>query len=834
MAGRRKALILVIPRGQDDKTEQLLSVGAGSETLEKALKNPNIGGFEVSVLESRFLAEVKAAVEAFFNDCDPEDVLLLYLACQGIPGLDGKMYFATADTDVRYLISTALSANFINDAARSSLSMKKFLLLDCSLLPTSADGRAAQMGAAKSAAAVCSVDQFSAPGMGVMMAFNPMPFPSGQGSSCRQTLAQCLAEGMNSGAADVDGDGLGTFQDLCDHFSIAGLMGSVRQPEAWGSSNLLTMVPLVRSPRAPRAGPSSMVPKAAPAAPRRCRICDAECGIRARFCTQCGNPLPVPSKVRDLAHSGDEAEERETPSFSRYPSIEAPEKAVYRRPFTFSVRLKVEPSQPEAEPMIVYDSPILRKDPGAVLPPPEVEVVVEASGFDIFGSWSKVLSVDREKDSTAEFTLLPLIPGERVIQVEFFQMGRRIGVVRRSVTVLEKGGDFKSSATKSSVALELEEFPAPPLFDLEIYINMSLKGNEEYTLSFRLLSLNLALSYHHARMGEVTLHGSPQEKMLWVYELMGKMASQSTADAEIDMRNLGMDLWDELISRELKEAYWHFRDKIRTLLMTSDEPWIPWEMLRPHRYREDLGREEIDPFLCQRFIMSRWLCGESCGAKDLSKGVALPVASLSDDLPSARAEVDFIENLSKLDPEIRPKETFEDKSELLATLEGSSFSILHFAAHCGFDSGQPNSSAIKLSRGTLRPSDIHTTFDGRRRPRPLVFINACKGARMDFSFTGLGGWADRFINKANVGALIGAMWEVKDDLALEFARNFYTALLCENKTVAQAMKQAREAVRRRDPSNSTWLAYVLYADPEVRMRSKDQPAPMPKGGIVDE
>ena len=89
---------------------------------------------------------------------------------------------------------------------------------------------------------------------------------------------------------------------------------------------------------------------------------------------------------------------------------------------------------------------------------------------------------------------------------------------------------------------------------------------------------------------------------------------------------------------------------------------------------------------------------------------------------------------------------------------------------------------------------------------------------MGFSFTGLGGWADRLVNKSQVGAFAGAMWEVQDALALKFTKSFYTSLLKENKTIAQAFRIARETVREADPSNSTWLAYVLYADPEAYMK----------------
>ena len=107
------------------------------------------------------------------------------------------------------------------------------------------------------------------------------------------------------------------------------------------------------------------------------------------------------------------------------------------------------------------------------------------------------------------------------------------------------------------------------------------------------------------------------------------------------------------------------------------------------------------------------------------------------------------------------------------------------------------------------------------RPRPLVFMNACHGARIDFSFTGLGGWAAQLL-EARVGIFIGAMWEVTDKLALQFTRSFYSKLLQENKTSAQAFQEAREEIRQLAPYDSTWLAYVLYADPNSRIQDLER------------
>ena len=156
---------------------------------------------------------------------------------------------------------------------------------------------------------------------------------------------------------------------------------------------------------------------------------------------------------------------------------------------------------------------------------------------------------------------------------------------------------------------------------------------------------------------------------------------------------------------------------------------------------------------------------------------------------------------------------------MLDSLKNEELSILQFACHCLFDSTSPNDSAIMLSDAPLRPSDIRVAFGTKKKPqRPLIFLNACYGGQAEFGFTGLGGWAERFV-KANAGAFVGAMWEVTDRLALQFAKAFYSALLRDNQSIAESFRQAREEIRQLAPYNSTWLAYTLYADPEGRVKN---------------
>ncbi len=493
----------------------------------------------------------------------------------------------------------------------------------------------------------------------------------------------------------------------------------------------------------------------------------------------------------------------EIKTITRYPNLECPDKVVLGVKFSLLVELLKKPLKPDTKGIVIEDK-------GLPDQPPEVEIVVFAKGFDIEGSNTKVLQVDRDNDSDLVFFLIPEELGEQQIRVDFYLYGRRIGTERRNISVIEDQtvNDEEVKQPESSWALPLTSGPVccPPDLEIRIILDRSNK-----ILDFELYN---ECEYHFKKVGQVSLKAPPENLIKDWYDELNEMASQIEDDAEQRMAAIGNELWRELIPGELQHEYWRFKDHVKSVLITSDEPWIPWEMIKPYRDNDNTGEREDDPFWCLRFELSRWLAGPAPEG-ELPIGTARPVAPVQIDLAAINEEVKFIEQLSNLNSDITGLGAFNKKKQVLDFVKEGGFFVLHFASHCGFNTTSPNNSAIQLSGELLKPSDIQTSF---KQPKPLIFINACEGAQMGFSFTGLGGWADRFIKIANAGAFAGAMWEVQDSLALKFAKSFYTSLLQEGKTIAQAFRIAREAVREADPSNSTWLAYVLYADPEAYMK----------------
>lgn len=495
-------------------------------------------------------------------------------------------------------------------------------------------------------------------------------------------------------------------------------------------------------------------------------------------------------------------------ALTRFPGLDYPAEVLVGARTSLTVSLYIEAPHAGTESVAIEDT---------AEELPKVELVVRAPGFDIEGTNTHLLEIARYEDSEHRFVLVPREEGEQSIRVDFYQDGRRLSTVRREASVVTATGESPQPVVTTDYGPVQFNALGTVTPDLELCIETS--GADARTLLFSLHSHREDVGYHHSRKGSVTLTGSPLDEMQEVYSELSQMAgNRPTSDDDAAMQerrmaSLGRGLWERLFSAELKKAYWDFAGKVSSLLITSDEPWIPWEIVKPFRFDDDGQREDM-PYLCESFEVARWLSGPG-PADQLTIRRVRPVAPSVVNLDSVRTELAFLEGIAGLRAGLQPDVPYNDRVRVVDLFEAGDFSIVHFAAHGTFDALSPDNSGISLTGGPLRPSDVFAQFGGAR-PRPLVFINACHGARMQFAFTGLGGWADRLVRQSRVAAFVCAAWEVNDKLALQFTQRFYAGLLRDNLTIGEAFHSARSEIRDAEPSNSSWLAYVLYADPEAR------------------
>jgi hypothetical protein len=346
-------------------------------------------------------------------------------------------------------------------------------------------------------------------------------------------------------------------------------------------------------------------------------------------------------------------------------------------------------------------------------------------------------------------------------------------------------------------------------------------------MQFKLHSEKAELGYQRRDLGQVKLATFPRQYLDQLFVRLSELAA--TADASADEQTLatfteeietiGQGLFEELFPAELQKEYWQIKSlreagKVRTLLIISDEPWIPWELVKPYAFDLESNQEQNDGFLAETFQLSRWLAG-----RGPAPGVEVKVARLvapTSNLAFTEREKEYFANLEQAGVEVG--EPLATKSQVLQTMRSGEIKLLHLAAHGNFRVDNVNESPLLLENDEpLRPSELAgARVAGLRRERPLVFLNACHSGQIDFGLTGLGGWAEKLVGDIGVSAFIGSLWEVNDRLAADFAISFYDHLRA-GQTLGAAFLAARQQIHTQQPANPTWLAYTLYADPNGRV-----------------
>lgn len=280
------------------------------------------------------------------------------------------------------------------------------------------------------------------------------------------------------------------------------------------------------------------------------------------------------------------------------------------------------------------------------------------------------------------------------------------------------------------------------------------------------------------------------------------------------LESWGSELWAELIPKELKEYYVKFRqEKDLAILIVSSDPAFPWELVKPYAKKGELAPQQIeDPCWAVQFHLARWLAASPPPANEIGFERVCCVMAASE-LSAAAREVQFFRE-SGVDP-AQP----QTKAALLQLLSENQYDVLHFSCHGKFDSNQPDESVVRLPDGSLlHPRELRGAAleEMIGQSRPLVFLNVCHSGQAGPTLTGLGGWANRFIDMG-CGAFIGCGWEVSDPLAAEFAIAFYTGFR-GGRPLGQAVHSARQQIKDMEPANSTWLAYYLYGNPYCRIK----------------
>ena len=447
-----------------------------------------------------------------------------------------------------------------------------------------------------------------------------------------------------------------------------------------------------------------------------------------------------------------------------------------------------------------------------VAPGESIDILVQPRrGFTVLGDASSTLAVPAEGESLPlQFKLQAVDEGVGLIRVLAFHLGEPLGMITLEPTVTAAATTRSRGLTPSSPGKRANAalVPASPqLPDLSMFIEeREVAGELEFII--RLTATDPAHGLNLRPYGPFRLKVEPAAFFESFFKEIEDLPLETPQQREVADRKLaakGSYLSETLLPPDLRETLWGLRERIGSIIIQSEEPWIPWELCR--LLGRDGDRVVEGPFLCEAFSVTRWLPGLGFKRPLHLTNLALIVPADSG-LPLAPAERDYMLSLAATGRTVTAiQPTF---SEVQNAFTAGVYDGLHFTGHGAAKDANPDRSAIILGANEeFTPEDVSGTAINVGIPGPVVFINACQVGRGGMALTGIGGWARRFV-QAGAGAFIGAYWSVYDDAAFAFAKEVYGRLL-DGEPIGDAVREARAAVR--EGGDPTWLAYTVFADP---------------------
>ena len=422
-----------------------------------------------------------------------------------------------------------------------------------------------------------------------------------------------------------------------------------------------------------------------------------------------------------------------------------------------------------------------------------VTITVSAPGLVPLGDLEQDLLVPFAADSEpVRFGFVTGPAGLHPVVVSAFSGGTFLGELSLQISV-EPGAALEEGRDKGAVLYGLTTEPG------EVTLQVSRTDEDRY--SFQLIG-------EEWNRVEVTrrLAGDPTQVVgALVEELRAMSANESRfaspALVRNRIRNLGAQLWADVVPEAIRRQFWAQADRIRLFTIASDMDSVPWELLYP------VDGDNENGFLVEQFPVVRRVYGQGrARALRLDSGAAYIVPPGSP--ANAMAEVDGVRGI--FPGHVRNRGVCASLAGFTELLD-SVPSVLHFACHNAFT--EQSGSVITLDGGPLRPSDLAIAVQRRGLAdiSPLVFLNACRTAGDIAGLMQLMGWATQFM-RAGAGAFVGSLWAVRSSSAKTYAEAFYRAMVSDGMPLGAASLRARQEIAG-DPGDPTWLAYTVYGNP---------------------
>ena len=234
LSGSRLALVVATGTYADPGLSRLRAPARDAEDLAQVLADPGIGGFAVTTVIDQSAHQIRLAVEDFLAGRGTGDLMLVYLSCHGLLDVRRRLYFAAADTRKDRLGSTGVEAAWVLDQLEHCRARRQVLILDSCFSGAFAHG-------AKGEADLGLQDRFLGQGRGrvVLTASTATEYsfegdPTNAANPSGSVFTAALVQGLRTGAADADHDGLVSVDDAYAYvFDQVQAAGAAQTPQRW-------------------------------------------------------------------------------------------------------------------------------------------------------------------------------------------------------------------------------------------------------------------------------------------------------------------------------------------------------------------------------------------------------------------------------------------------------------------------------------------------------------------------------------------------------------------------------------------------------------------------
>ena len=251
------------------------------------------------------------------------------------------------------------------------------------------------------------------------------------------------------------------------------------------------------------------------------------------------------------------------------------------------------------------------------VPSIKVEINVATENFDIEGSARARIIVPIEgKSRPVNVRLRAEEVGPGRIMVDFSQGGRPVGSVDLypEIIAADRREEPRQAPADMAIELSLDAGLAAPDLVIKVFEHRfaGQAGRLQYVVSSTLGGLG-DLPVMDGDFGTIELR---TEVAAWVehrLDSVGSLAHRNDLTAEEVSRSLagvGHHLFEQLLPKALQDLFWTIRGRnVKTVLILSDDPHIPWELIKPYRNNPLTGEFEEEEFWGQSYAMTHWLRG---------------------------------------------------------------------------------------------------------------------------------------------------------------------------------------------------------------------------------